>query len=71
MREKPEFREQLERLIQRYPDREMIEVREAASLIGCDYRTLVNDENFPTRKLGTRILVPLVSMARWMAGGVA
>ena len=61
MREKPEFREQLERLMQRYPDREMIEVKEAASLIGCDYRTLVNDKEFPTRKLGTRILVPKIS----------
>ena len=70
-REKPEFREQLERLSQRYPGREMIEVKEAAAVIGCDFRTLVRDEAFPTRKLGTRYVVPLVGMARWMAGGAA
>lgn len=70
-REKPDFREQLDRLLQRFPGREMIEVKEAAAVIGCDFRTLVRDKNFPTRQLGTRYVVPLVSMARWMAGGAS
>lgn len=68
-REKQDFRENLDRLIQRFPDREMIEVKEAAVIVGCDYRTLIRDQAFPTRQLGTRYLVPLVGMARWMAGG--
>lgn len=71
MREKPDFREQLDRLMQRFPDREMIEVKEAAALIGCDPRTLIHDESFPTRQLCSKHVVPLVGMARWMAGGAA
>ena len=70
-REKQDFREQLDRLLQLYPGREMIEVREAARVVGCDYRTLVRDKAFPTRQLGTKIFVPLVGMARWMAGDAA
>lgn len=68
-RERPDYRELLDRLLQRFEGREMIGVREAADVVGCDYRTLVRDKNFPTRKLGAVYVVPLVSMARWMAGG--
>lgn len=70
-REKEGFRDQLQALMERFPGREMIDLKEAAALIGCCTRTLREDKSFPVIKLGSPkgngpCRVSLVQLARWM-----
>lgn len=68
-REKEGFREQLEQLRERFPEREAINIKEAAQIIGVCDRTLKEDKSFPAKKLGGKTgpyIVPLVGLARWM-----
>lgn len=72
MREKPGFRDQLEALMARFPGRDVIDIKEAAALLGCDARTLRRDKNFPVLKVGSKngngpVRVSLVHLARWMS----
>ena len=72
MREKPGFRDQLEALMARFPGRDVIDIKEAAALLGCDVRTLRNDKSFPAIKIGLPngngpVRVSLVHLARWMS----
>ena len=71
MREKAGFREQLQALMDRFPGRDMIDLKEAAELIGCHPRTLREDNTFPVIKIGAPrghgpCRVSLVQLARWM-----
>lgn len=71
-REKEGFRDQLERLSERYPGREAIGIEEAAEIVGLDRRTLISDKSFPARKCGNKsptggkYIVPLAGLARWL-----
>lgn len=72
-REKEGFRDQLQALIERFPGREMIDLKEAAELVGCCTRTLREDKSFPVIKIGNPrghgpCRVSLVALARWMCG---
>jgi len=72
MREKPGFRDQLEALMNRFPGRDVIDLKEAAALIGCCTRTLREDKSFPIIKIGSPhgngpCRVSLVQLARWMS----
>lgn len=70
-REKEGFREQLQALMDRFPGREVIDLKEAAQLLGCCVRTLRENEDFPVIKIGNPkgngpCRVSLVQLARWM-----
>lgn len=65
-REKEGFREQLQRLTEMYPGREMISLPEACKVTGCYRRTLLQDKTFPRKKMGNIYKIPLVALARWM-----
>lgn len=73
-REKEGFRDQLERLIERYPGRETLRIDEVCSLLGVYRTTLLQDKTFPAKKVGHTksktggvYLVPIVGLARWLA----
>jgi hypothetical protein len=69
-REKEGYREQLESLRQRFPDREAIDIKEAAKIIGVCDRTLMSNSAFPKKYANGRsgkYIVPLVGLARWMS----
>lgn len=71
MREKIGFREQLQALMDRFPGRDVIDLKEAAQLLGCCTRTLREDTSFPVIKIGKPkgsgpCRVSLVELARWM-----
>lgn len=67
-REKEAYRDTLEALLRRFPDREAITVDEAAEILHMDRRILLADKNFPTVKVGERrYRIPLVRLARWMS----
>ena len=65
-REKEGFREQLARLSEKYPGREMISLPEACEITGCYRRTLLQDKTFPRKKMGNVYKIPVVQLARWM-----
>lgn len=72
MREKAGFRDQLEALMQRFPGRDVIDIKEAAELLGVCPRTLRENRTFPVIKLGAPrgngpVRVSLVQLARWMS----
>lgn len=69
-REKLDFRDNLERLSERFPNREIIPLREVSAYLGCDSRMLLRDPAFPRRALGDQrktYYVPLVGLARWLS----
>jgi hypothetical protein len=70
-REKEGFREQLAALMERYPGREVIDIKEAAEMLNVCVRTLREDQSFPSIKIGSKrgngpVRVSLVQLARWM-----
>ena len=72
MREKPGFRDQLQALMDRFPGRDVIDIKEAAELLGCCTRTLRENSTFPIIKIGNPrghgpCKVSLVQLARWMS----
>lgn len=70
-REKEGYRDQLERLSERFPGRETIYITEACEVVGLCRDTLLLDKTFPAKRPGGkkngRIVVPLVALARWMS----
>ena len=67
MREKEHFRDELDRLSERFPGREAIALSEAAEVVGCCYKTLQRDKNFPKVKIRGKWVVPLVRLASYLA----
>ncbi len=69
MREPEGYREQLERLAERFPGKEFIGIADACAILGCDRRTLLGDKKFPAKRInGTRkYYIPIVKLAWWMA----
>lgn len=71
-REKEGFREQLQVLMDRFPGRDVIDIKEAASVMRCCVRTLRENKTFPVIKIGNPrgngpVRVSLVQLARWMS----
>lgn len=65
--EKATFHEQLTALREKFPEGEMIGIKEAAKYVGCDYRTLQADKTFPLKRLGRSCMVSIINLARWLA----
>lgn len=68
-REKETFRDNLERLKERFPDQETITINDAVAYLGAGMTRdrLLRDETFPRRLCGGRYIVVLVNFARWLA----
>lgn len=66
-REKEDFRENLARLSERFPGRDVVTIQEAAPVVGRCVKLLIYDKNFPKVKVGNRWSVPLVGLARWLS----
>ncbi len=73
MMEKSGYRENYEILRDLFPGRATISTVEAANVVGSDVRTIraaierVNDP-LPARKIGTKTVIPIPALARWMCG---
>lgn len=66
MRDKEQFRDNLERIKEKFSN-EMIPLKEASEWLGIDQRAIQREKNTPARKIGGRWYVTQVSLARWMA----
>lgn len=69
MRESDGYREQLERLVEKFPDKEVLSMKEVQKMMHCQSRTLLADKSFPAKRIGSRgkYVIPIVSLARWLA----
>lgn len=65
-REKEGYREQYGALRERFPGREAITMREAATLLAVSLDVIAESRDFPKKKIGRRVIVPLMGLARWM-----
>ena len=66
-REKELFRDNLARLDEQFPGKELIPIRSVTEYLGLDYRTLTESKGFPHRKVGRFIYVPKVALASWLS----
>lgn len=69
--EKQGYREALERLDKRFPDKEAISVKEAAGVLGVSESTIRDAmkrkrDPFPSKDIGGRKVIPINRLARWM-----
>lgn len=68
MREPDGYREQLARLAERFPGKEVLTMQEACTIMGCQPRTILADRTFPAKRIGNKgkYYIPVVGLARWM-----
>ncbi len=66
-REKELYRDNLMRLKEIFGDNEFLTLKQASGYLRVDSRTLKNDKNFPTKKIGRMYYVPIVAFASWLS----
>ncbi len=69
MREPEGYRQQLERLSEKFPDREVLGMCEVEKLLRCNRRTILADKTFPAKQINGRgrYYIPLSRLAWWLA----
>ena len=65
--EKATFHAQLTALREKFPEGELIFLKDAAKYIGCHYTTLQADKTFPIKRIGRYYMVSIINLARWLA----
>lgn len=65
--EKPAYRDTLERLRELYPGKENLSMPECERYFRSNRRTLLKDKTFPAKKIGRDYIIPIVSLARYLA----
>jgi len=68
MREPDGYQDQLERLTELFPGKEVLSMQEVSKMLRCQARTLLIDKSFPAKRIGKRgkYCIPIVGLARWM-----
>lgn len=66
-REKELFRDNLGRLDEAFPGRELISLREAAAYVGITYKVAWADKRFPKKPVGQRLYVPKAQLASYLS----
>lgn len=67
-REKEGFHDQLDAIYERFgKEPALISIEQAASYVGMDKRTLLEDRSFPVKTVGRYYKVSLIGLARWLA----
>lgn len=67
MREKADYRANLELILAAYPGRAVLSMQEACALLRRDRRTLLKDAAFPAQLLGGKYAIPVTALARYMS----
>ena len=66
-RELEDYRDNIALLAQMFPNKATLSVEEAAAVIGCDKRTIISNNDVPTIRIGRRVAVPMVGLARYLS----
>lgn len=69
--EKQDYRINLERLVEMFPDRAAISVKEAATVLNSNINTVYSAikrrrDPLPSKKLCGKTVIPIAGFARWM-----
>lgn len=69
--EKEGYRESLKMLMEMYPGRVALSVKEVAEITDSNVGTIYEatkrvKKPFPSKKLGGKVVIPITSLARWM-----
>lgn len=69
--EKQGYRENLEFLVDKFPDKSAISIKEAAKTLDMSESTIRDAikrrmNPFPAKKVGGRVIIPIPQLARWM-----
>jgi hypothetical protein len=68
MRTKEMYYDNLERVITRFPNQELIPVKDAAAFLGgISPRSLYEAKNTPCKRVGGRWYITAVALARWLS----
>jgi hypothetical protein len=67
-REPDGYRQQLERLAELYPGKEVLSIQEVCKMLGCHRQTLLADKTFPAKQIAGKgkYYIPIVGLARWL-----
>lgn len=65
--EKEDYRSNMERVLEKFPNQEMISLNSVAEWVKIDKRNLMQDKNFPIKKVGGRYFVTVVGLSRWLS----
>lgn len=60
------FYEQLARLDEQYPGKEMLTLKQSSEVIGMSEQYITDDDEFPKRKCGRFWQVAKVNLAKWI-----
>lgn len=68
MREPDGYREQLKRLTELFPGKEVLTIQEVCKMFHCNRRKLLADKTFPVKQINGqgKYYIPIVGLARWM-----
>ena len=66
-REKEMYQDNLRRVMEKWPDQELIRFREVAKWLGVDFRSLQSDRTFPLKKISGRYYVAATALASWLS----
>ena len=67
-RERPDYRENLILIRERFPDKITLSINEACQIVGVkDRRTLLRDKSFPAQMIGGKYAISITSLARYMS----
>ncbi len=66
-RELEDYRDNIALLTQMFPNKATLTAEEAVAVIGCDKRTIVSNNDVPTIRIGRRVAVPMVGLARYLS----
>lgn len=60
------YRFHLERLLELFPQREIISMNELCAYLGMDRRTILKDKRCPAKKIAGKYVVSLVNLAWYL-----
>lgn len=66
-RELEDYRDNIALLSQMFPGKATLTVEETAQIIGCHKQTIVENNDIPVVKIGRRLAVPVVGLARYLS----
>ena len=64
--EKPGYRDALERLLNVFGGRDVLDMGEVCQYLHRDRRTLLQDKSFPAKKIAGKYLINITALARYL-----
>lgn len=66
-REKLDYRNNLERIIEVYPNKDVLTIKEVEAYTRKERRALFRDKSFPAKKIGGTYAITIAALARYLS----